>query len=250
MNLAGVGNHVTGSKQRRTKSREPHCIPSFRTARPWPAEVGTMTTLEFAGYVAESSVLMLPLSLTTLTATLVVVAAVVAVVVLIAALFCGWVLTLVGLPGNWLMVAAVAIYAAVIPAHLAVAIGWGVVATVAALAALGEIGESVAGAAGTLSAGGSRRAAIAALVGSIVGGLLGALLGMPLLPLGSLLAAVLLSGCGALIGAVLAEMSLGTDPGSSLRIGGAAMLARLVGTAGKMLVASMIVAVTLASLCF
>ena len=180
--------------------------------------------------------------------TIAILVATVAVVLLVASLVIGWACTLLGLPGNWLMVAATAIYALALPATSAVAIGWGVVVTTAILSLLGEIGEAAAGAAGTLGAGGSRRAAVAALFGSIVGGLIGAVVGVPLLPIGSLLGAILLSGCGALIGAVLAEMSLGTDAAASLRIGGAAMLARLLGTAAKVFVASMIVAVALAGM--
>ncbi len=57
----------------------------------------------------------------------------------------GWVLTLVGMPGNWLIVAGTAIYAYLVPDDSRLGIGWQVVAVLAGLAALGEIVEVVAG---------------------------------------------------------------------------------------------------------
>ena len=173
-----------------------------------------------------------------------------AVVLLAGALLAGWTMTLLGLPGNWLMATSTAIFVVSVPASYAVAIGWPVVAANFALAAVGEVLETTAGAAGTMRAGGSRRAAYAALIGSLVGGLIGVFVGMPLPIVGPLVAAVVLSGCGALAGAVLAELSLGSHPGKSLRVGGAAFVGRVLGTAAKVVIASTIVAVTCAALIF
>jgi hypothetical protein len=66
------------------------------------------------------------------------------VLLLITVLLACWMLTLVGMPGNWLMVVATAIYAYFMPATL----GWKVVVVLAMLAALGEIVELWAGAMG------------------------------------------------------------------------------------------------------
>lgn len=75
------------------------------------------------------------------------------------ALAAGWLLTLLGMPGNWLIVAAAALYVLVVPGESRLAIGWPAVALLAGLAILGEIAELVAEALGVSKAGGSRRSA-------------------------------------------------------------------------------------------
>jgi len=47
---------------------------------------------------------------------------------LVIVLLAGWVLTLVGMPGNWLMVAAAAVYMFLVPEQSSLHIGWQVVA--------------------------------------------------------------------------------------------------------------------------
>jgi len=105
---------------------------------------------------------------------------------LIVLLVAGWMLTLVGLPGNWLMVGTTAVYAWLVPAQSRAAIGWKVVAAMLVLAVLGEVVELLAGALGAARAGGSRRGAALALVGSLAGALVGAVVGLPIPLVGSL----------------------------------------------------------------
>jgi uncharacterized protein len=160
----------------------------------------------------------------------------------------GWVLTLVGMPGNWLIVAGTAIYAYLVPDDSRLGIGWQVVAALAGLAALGEIVEVVAGALGVNRAGGSRRSAVLALVGSLAGGATGVLVGMPIPLVGPLVAAVLFAGFGALAGAMLGESWKGRSLDQSVRVGKAAFWGRLFGTLAKTLIGAFMVVVALAAL--
>jgi uncharacterized protein len=163
---------------------------------------------------------------------------------LIVVLLACWMLTLVGMPGNWLMVVATAIYACCMPA----ALGWKVVVLLSMLAALGEIIELLAGAMGAAKAGGSRRGAVMALAGSIIGGIVGVFIGVPIPLVGPVLAAVLFAGLGALVGAICGETWAGRDLSSSWKIAKLAFWGRLAGTLGKMLLGALMVAVVVAAL--
>ena len=169
---------------------------------------------------------------------------------LMAVLLAGWVLTLLGMPGNWLMVAATAAYAFFGPADSRAAIGWQVVASLAVLAALGELLELLAGAAGTARAGGGRRAAMLALAGSLAGGIVGLFIGLPIPLAGPVLAALLFAGLGAMAGAMLGEMRGGKDLRAVWQIGRAAFWGRMAGTLGKLCVgAAMLAIVAVALVC-
>ena len=167
---------------------------------------------------------------------------------LITILLASWALTLLGAPGNWLMVVATATYAYFVPVDSPAAIGWQIVVILLVLAGLGEIFELLAGAAGTASVGGTKRGAALALVGSILGGLLGVFIGMPIPLLGPIFAALLFAGLGAMAGAMLGEVWAGRNVGTSWRVGKAAFWGRLAGTLGKMLVGAVMIAVVLAAL--
>jgi uncharacterized protein YqgC (DUF456 family) len=173
-----------------------------------------------------------------------------AAILLVLAVLLGWLAQLVGLPGNWLIVVAAALYAWLVPAEAATAIGWPAVATLVVLAILGEVAEFVAGALGVTTVGGSRRGAALAIVGSMVGGIVGIFVGLPIPIVGSLVAAVLFGGIGALAGAVLGETWKGRDLDSSIEIGKAAFIGRLLGTAAKMIVCSLMVVVAIAAVIF
>ena len=64
-----------------------------------------------------------------------------------------WLAQLVGLPGNWLIVIAVAIYAWALPEESGASIGWYVVIALVVLALLAEAAELAAGALGVSRAG-------------------------------------------------------------------------------------------------
>ena len=175
------------------------------------------------------------------------VVATIAVVALLLVLGAGWVMTLLSLPGTWLIVICLALYAYLIPAGWYVDIGWVVVAVVAAFALLGEIIESLAVAVGAQRAGGSKRSALLALCGSIGGGLAGGLLGVPTLALAPV-AVVLGAAIGATAGAMLGEYWKGRSTREGWEVGKAAFWGRLLGTIGKIAVVSAMVAIVLLAL--
>jgi uncharacterized protein YqgC (DUF456 family) len=171
-------------------------------------------------------------------------------ILLLVVLLISWILTVVGMPGNWLMVAATALYAWLLPEDSATSFGWGIVLAVALLATLGELLEAVAGALGVAKAGGSRRGALLALLGSLTGGILGMIVGIPIPMVGSLVAAVLFAGIGALIGAMIGEKWKGRDLNESWAVGKNAFWGRLLGTLGKVLVGSIMIVIVTAGLIF
>src|SRR5262245_29395180 len=85
----------------------------------------------------------------------------------------GWVMTVVGLPGNWVIVGGAVVYALIVPADQRLGMSWYVVAALGTVALAGEIFEFIASALGVSRVGGSRRAAALALGGSIIGGIVG-----------------------------------------------------------------------------
>lgn len=159
------------------------------------------------------------------------------VTLLFAALAVGWLLTLVSLPGNWLIVGAAALYAWATPDGTRWDLSWQLVGVLAVLAVVGEVIEAVASAAGVRKHGGSRRGALLSIVGSLVGAIVGTG-AVPIPVVGTLLGACV----GAMLGAVLGETWKGTDPDAIDRIGRAAFWGRLLGSLGKLLVACVLVA--------
>jgi hypothetical protein len=171
-----------------------------------------------------------------------------AAIVLTLILAIGWFAQLLGLPGNWLIVAGAALDAWLVDPESRAAVGWNTVVGLALLAVAGEVVELVAGALGVSRVGGSRRGALLAIVGSMVGSLVGVVVGLPIPIVGSLAAAVLFGGVGALVGAVLGERWKGRDFDASLEVGKAALLGRILGTVAKMIVSTIMVVVALAAL--
>jgi uncharacterized protein YqgC (DUF456 family) len=171
-----------------------------------------------------------------------------AAALLLVAIATGWCLTLLGLPGNWLMVIATIIYALAVPSQWRTAIGWPAVMIIAALAVAGELMEFAAGALGTSQAGGSKRSAALALAGSVAGGLVGAFVGLPIPVVGTVLGAIVFAACGAMAGAVLGESWKGRNLDEGIAVGKAAFWGRLMGTLGKIFMGSMMVAVVVVAL--
>jgi len=169
-------------------------------------------------------------------------------VLLVVLLLIGWGLTVIGMPGNWLIVVATAVYAWLVPPDSALALGWPVVLLILGLAVLGEVLESLASAFGAAKGGGSKRAAVLALAGSIIGGIAGLFVGVPIPVVGSLFAALLFGGLGALAGAMVGETWKGRDLDESWRVGKAAFWGRLLGTLTKSITGSVMVVVTVVAL--
>jgi uncharacterized protein len=173
---------------------------------------------------------------------------VVLALILIFALLGCWIVTLLGLPGNWLMVVATAVYACLVPAHAPAGLGWRTVAAITVLAAAGEVVELSASAMGVTKIGGSRRGAVMALLGSIVGGIIGILVGLPIPVVGSFVAALFFAGLGAMAGAIAGELSRGQELAITWRIGKAAFWGRLMGSLGKLLLGAMMIVVVVAGM--
>jgi uncharacterized protein YqgC (DUF456 family) len=157
-----------------------------------------------------------------------------------------WSLNLIGLPGNWMIVAATILYAWLIVGGGSGNLRWAIVGIVASLAVVGEIVELGASATGVRRVGGSRRGAVVALIGSVVGAMTGLFVGVPIPVVGSVVAALLFAGLGALLGAMLGELSGGKSLADSWKIGQAAFLGRLFGTLAKALIGAVMAGVAIA----
>ncbi|MCA9189334.1 MAG: DUF456 domain-containing protein [Pirellulaceae bacterium] len=170
------------------------------------------------------------------------------IVALLTVLIASWILTLLGIPGNWIMIAAVVAYDVLLPTNSACHIGWLWVGALVLLALLGEFLEFIAGAAGVAKVGGTRLSACLALVGSMIGGIVGVIfpLGWLLPVIGQVLGVLFFASAGALVGAMLGEDWHGRDLNDSFRVGMAAFWGRLLGSIAKSLVGGVMVAVTTA----
>jgi len=145
--------------------------------------------------------------------------------VLVAAQFAGLFLTLLGLPGLWLMVAAFAGFAWV--TTLGHYVGWASLVTVLVLAMIAEVLEFYTGSAGAKKAGASRRGMIGAMVGALVGGFL---FTIPVPVLGTIFGVCF----GAFVGAALVEMGIVGDAGHAGRVGWGAAKGRFFGIVLKL----------------
>jgi uncharacterized protein YqgC (DUF456 family) len=163
-----------------------------------------------------------------------------------------WSLNLVGMPGNWLILAVVLLYATLVPSESAFDIGSGVLIGLLLLAGIGEAVEFLASALGASQAGGSRRGAVLSMIGSVVGAFVGLFAGVaiPVPLLGPVVGALVCASVGALVGAVLGEQWKGQDLDQSMRVGHAAFWGRLVGTVGKILLGAYMVMLVIAGVVF
>jgi len=158
----------------------------------------------------------------------------------------GWWLTVLGLPGNWLIVVSSALLAWLFPVQGDLGFGWRVVFLLAGLAVVGEVLEAISGAAG-LAKGGTKRGAFGAVIGSFIGGVMGAGLGLPVPLLGPIVGTLLFASLGAMIGAVYAESTGGRSLEKSLSIGKAAFMGRLLASLAKLAIASVMASVAVLS---
>lgn len=145
---------------------------------------------------------------------------------LILAFLVGLLLIPFGLPGLWLMVAALIGYAALGRFEQ---VGWPTLAAVVVLGLLGEAAEAWLGFRVAKKHGGSNRAGW----GAFLGGLVGAVVGTPVPVIGNILGAFI----GAFVGAVVLQHSKGTDIKDTLGAGWGAVLGRASGAAVKIAVA-------------
>jgi uncharacterized protein YqgC (DUF456 family) len=134
-------------------------------------------------------------------------------------------LNLLGLPGNWLMVAGTLLTAWLRPGMFSV----GTLTAFIVVAAAGEALELLSGTFGARKGGAGRRGSAGALLGGFLGGVVGTILiAVPVL--GSLIGAC----AGACLGAWGLELSGGRGFRASLRAGAGAGAGRALGTVFKL----------------
>jgi len=134
--------------------------------------------------------------------------------------------TVLGLPGNWLMIAGALALTLLLDVELFTT---ATLVLVVILAGAAEVYELIAGASGAKRAGGSKRASVGALLGGITGAIVGTIL-IPLPILGTLTGAA----AGAFLGATSLELTTGRDRRGSATVGRAAMIGRVKGNLAKL----------------
>lgn len=164
---------------------------------------------------------------------------------LVVACIVAWMTNLVALPGNWICVLLIALYAWLGPSEGRAAIGYGAVLGGFALAFAGEAFEFFASAMGAQRAGASRKSTLYSIIGSVVGAMTGAIVGVPIPVVGSVIAAIVFGGVGAAAGAMYGEWSDGRDWKENWMIGHATFWGRTVGTLGKTFAGLGIVAIAI-----
>lgn len=139
----------------------------------------------------------------------------------------GLIVTLIGLPGLWLMVGALILFGVVTgwTQH----IGWQATIAMLVLATLAEVVEFLAGAAGSKQAGASKRG----MAGAIVGGLVGAIVFTPLIPI-PIVGTIAGMCIGSFGGAFAVEMLIGKKVQQSAAVGWGAAKGRFWGTVLKL----------------
>lgn len=164
-------------------------------------------------------------------------------VLLILACCGAWCMTLFTLPGNWVMLMLVVLFAWFYHSPDTHGISWWVVGVVAGLAAVGELVEFAAGAAGAAKEGGSRRGMILSVVGAAVGSILGAIVGVPIPVVGPIIAALGGAAAGAFCGAYVGESWKGKLHTETMAVSKAALVGRVLGTVGKLAIGAVMVVV-------
>lgn len=163
-------------------------------------------------------------------------------VLYVSSLFVFFFLTLIGLPGNWLMLFATVAYAALYKSMLTATMTWGAVIAIGVVILIGEIIEFFAGAAG-MAKGGTKKGAILAIVGSILGSFVGASLGSIVPVLGTIVGILVGAALGAMGGAMYGEYLSGKAANQRWEIGKAAFWGKLFGSIGKIVMGAIVIGI-------
>lgn len=147
---------------------------------------------------------------------------------LMAVVNAGWLLlTLVGMPGNWLMIATAALYEVLYAPSV---FSTGVFVAAVGMAGLGELAELLAGMIGSRRGGASRKGSLGALFGGIAGAILGTAL-IPVPVLGTILGAAM----GAFLVSATIELAAGRPQREAVRAGRGAAVGHVTGNLLKFL---------------
>jgi hypothetical protein len=131
------------------------------------------------------------------------------------------------LPGNWLMIITVILFALWQKGVFSV---YTIIAAIV-LAVIGEILEFISGAGGAKAAGGGKKAMAAAILGAIIGAIAGTII-IPIPVIGTLLGTALGAGGAVLI----VEKKSGKEFDKSLKTATGAGVGQLLGTGAKFIV--------------
>jgi uncharacterized protein YqgC (DUF456 family) len=136
----------------------------------------------------------------------------------------GLFLSLVGLPGIWLIPLATILFAWV--TGIDTFVGVGPIAAIILLGLAAEIIEFFAGALGAKSAGGAKRS----MAGAVLGGIIGGIVGTPVLPIiGTIFGSVI----GAFLGAYLLQLTKKASADAARKTGTGAAVGRVIGIITK-----------------
>ena len=154
---------------------------------------------------------------------------------LILVLVISLILNASGAPGNWAMLGFASVYSWLMPKESPYDFGIFIVLIVLIFAIIGEILEFFTGAISTKKAGGTKRGMWFSVIGSIVGSLAGIFVGIPIPIIGSLIAALLFSGAGALLGAYYGEKVEGKNFKEAWKVGVSSFTGRILGSLFKII---------------
>ena len=140
-----------------------------------------------------------------------------------------------GAPGNWIMLGIASFYSWLMPNESPYDFGLIVIVMVLLLATIGEVLEFFTGAISTKKAGGTRRGMWFSVIGSIIGSVAGIFVGIPIPVVGSLIAALLFSGVGALLGAYYGEKVEGKNSKDAWKVGVSSFTGRILGSLFKII---------------
>ena len=146
-------------------------------------------------------------------------------ILMFVVLLAGLVITIMTLPGLWLILAAAAGYAWLTHWHY---VGWKTLVALLVIAGLGEVVELAFSASGAKQSGGTKRGAWGALIGGVLGGLFLSIIPIPII-------STLIGVCmGTFWGAMIGELSGGREAMDSAFVGVGAAKGRLLGTLAKL----------------
>ncbi|WP_436716550.1 DUF456 domain-containing protein [Roseiconus lacunae] len=168
---------------------------------------------------------------------------------LVLACFLSWLTNLITLPGNWICVLLIGLYAWLGPQSGRLSISLVTLGVTFAIAFVGEVIEFVASAAGAKNAGASTKSTIYSIFGSIVGAVVGGIVGVPIPVVGQIFAAIIFGGLGAAFGAMYGEWTDGRAWRDNWNVGQAAFWGKLFGTIGKFSVGLLIVLTVVVAVC-
>jgi uncharacterized protein len=167
---------------------------------------------------------------------------------LLLALAIGWLLTLLGLPGNWLIVVATTIFAWFVPERSQLTITLTGIPALIALAILAEVLQLGAVFVGAGKIGPSGRSAALALLAAALGSVFGFMLAKSARLTDPIVLSVLLAGGGGAVGAVVGEIWGSRQINEDWQVGQSAFWAKLLATLAKIFVGSIMVVVAVMAL--